>query len=80
MTDDSCLFCKIIAREIPSTMVHEDDLMVAIEDADPVAPVHQLLIPRRHITSAADLGEADAELLGWIFACRCGSGKRCRSG
>ena len=54
MTDANCLFCKIVAGEIPADRVHEDDLVVAINDINPVAPVHQLLMPRRHVASAAD--------------------------
>lgn len=67
MTDD-CLFCKIIAHDIPSDIVHEDDLVVAINDINPVAPVHQLLMPRRHVESAADVAEGDGELLGRLFS------------
>ena len=68
MTDPDCLFCKIIAGQIPARKVHEDDLVVAIEDINPVAPVHQLLMPRQHIASAADLGEGDSAMLGRLFA------------
>jgi histidine triad (HIT) family protein len=63
-----CLFCRIIAGEIPSTRVHEDDLVVAIRDVNPQAPTHILLMPVAHIASAADLGEADGPLLGRLFA------------
>jgi diadenosine tetraphosphate (Ap4A) HIT family hydrolase len=63
-----CLFCRIIAGEIPSDRVHEDDLVVAIRDIAPRAPTHVLLMPRRHIKSAADLVESDAPLLGRLFA------------
>jgi histidine triad (HIT) family protein len=68
MTDEACLFCKIVAGDIPSDRVHEDDLVIAFNDINPVAPVHQLIIPRRHIGSAADLTEEDGELLARIFA------------
>lgn len=68
MTDPSCLFCRIIAGEIPARKLHEDDLIVAIEDINPVAPVHQLLMPRAHVASAAVLGEADSVMLGRLFA------------
>jgi len=68
VTDASCLFCKIVAGEIPSAKVHEDELVLAFDDINPVAPVHQLIISRRHIDSAADLAETDAELLGRLFA------------
>jgi diadenosine tetraphosphate (Ap4A) HIT family hydrolase len=63
-----CLFCRIIAGEVPSTKVHEDDLVVAIRDVAPRAPTHILLLPREHIVSAADLTEAHAPTLGRLFA------------
>jgi diadenosine tetraphosphate (Ap4A) HIT family hydrolase len=63
-----CLFCRIVAGEIPATQVHDDDLIVAIRDIAPRAPTHILLLPKRHIASALELTEADAELLGRIFA------------
>ncbi len=65
---ESCLFCRIAAGTIPSDRVHEDDLVIAFRDIAPRAPTHILLIPRRHIASAADLTEADAPLLGRLFA------------
>ena len=68
MTDPDCLFCRIIAGDIPAQKVHEDDLVVAIADINPVAPVHQLLMPRQHIASAAELGEGDGIMLGRLFA------------
>jgi histidine triad (HIT) family protein len=63
-----CLFCRIIAGEIPSTRVHEDDEIIAFRDIAPRAPTHILVIPRRHIASAADLTEADGPMLGRLFA------------
>jgi histidine triad (HIT) family protein len=63
-----CLFCQIVAGEIPSTKVHEDDQIIAIRDIAPRAPTHILLIPRRHIASALDLTEADSPLVGHMFA------------
>ena len=63
-----CLFCRIVAGEIPSTKVHEDDLIVGIRDIAPRAPTHILLISRRHIASALDLTEADSALVGRMFA------------
>jgi len=62
-----CLFCRIVAGEIPSTKVHDDDVVLAIRDIAPRAPTHILLLPRRHIASAADLTPDDGELLGRIF-------------
>jgi histidine triad (HIT) family protein len=67
VTADHCLFCKIIAREIPSVTVHDDDLVLAFDDINPVAPVHQLIVPKRHVASAAELGTDDAEMLGRLF-------------
>ena len=65
-----CLFCRIVAGEIPSDRVHEDDLVIAFRDIAPRAPTHILVIPRAHIASAAELTEADGPLLGRLFARR----------
>ena len=61
---DDCLFCKIIAGEIPSDKVYEDDNFLAFRDIAPKAPVHILLIPKKHIKSLEDLEEEDAPLIG----------------
>lgn len=71
-TDPDCLFCRIVAGEVPSARVHDDDLVIAIRDIAPRAPTHLLLIPRRHIPSAADVVEADGPLLGRLFAVAAG--------
>ena len=63
-----CLFCRIVAGEIPSDKLFEDDLVIAIRDIAPRAPTHLLLMPKRHIESAAELTEADAPMLGRLFA------------
>ncbi|HEX5827185.1 MAG TPA: histidine triad nucleotide-binding protein [Candidatus Limnocylindrales bacterium] len=63
-----CLFCRIIAGGIPATRIHEDDLVVAIRDVSPQAPTHVLVIPVRHIRSAAELTEDDGPLLGRLFS------------
>ncbi len=63
-----CLFCRIVAGEIPSTRVHADDVVVAIRDINPQAPTHILLMPREHLPSAAALGDGHASLLGRLFA------------
>ena len=60
----SCPFCRIIAGERPARIVYEDERMVAIEDINPQAPMHVLVIPRRHIATLNDLTEADAGLAG----------------
>jgi len=62
-----CLFCKIIAREIPSQVVYEDDRVLAFKDINPVAPVHILIIPKKHISTLVDLKPDDAEVIGHIF-------------
>ena len=64
---DNCLFCKIINGEIPVVKVFEDNLVVVIEDIAPVAPVHLLVIPRRHIVNSLDLQEEDQLLVGHVF-------------
>ena len=65
---DDCLFCGIVAGRIPSTQVHADEAVIAFRDIAPRAPTHVLIVPRRHIASAADLTEADGPLLGRLFA------------
>jgi histidine triad (HIT) family protein len=67
-----CLFCRVVAGDIPSTRLHEDELVVAIRDISPQAPTHILVLPVRHIASAADLTESDAPLLGRLFAVAAG--------
>ncbi len=66
-TDPDCLFCRIAAGEIPSDRVYEDDRVVVFRDVNPQAPTHVLAIPRRHIPSAANLTDADGELLAALF-------------
>lgn len=66
--EPSCLFCRIAAGELPASMLHADDLIIAIHDIAPRAPTHVLLIPREHVVSAADLTESDGPLLGRLFA------------
>ena len=66
---DSCIFCKIVAGQIPSSKVYEDDLVYAFNDINPLAPVHVLIIPKEHIlASAADATEENAALIGHVFA------------
>lgn len=66
--DPDCLFCKIVGGTLPSTKVHEDDLVIAFRDIAPRAPTHILVIPRDHIASAADLTDEHGSLLGRLFA------------
>ena len=72
---EDCLFCKIVAGEIPSNKLYEDDTLLAFYDIDPQAPVHFLVIPKQHISSAAALTEDNAALLGHIYAV---SAEQCR--
>jgi len=63
-----CIFCRIIHGDIPSEILYQDDLVVAFSDIHPAAPVHLLVLPKRHIASAADLDEGDAPLMGHLVA------------
>lgn len=64
---ENCLFCKIIAGEIPSTKVYEDDKVYAFRDIAPVAPVHILVIPKEHIPSAAAVTAENSGVVAHIF-------------
>ncbi|CCO07880.1 histidine triad nucleotide-binding protein [Desulforamulus hydrothermalis] len=61
-----CLFCKIVAGEIPSQVVYQDEKVYAFKDIAPVAPVHVLIVPKKHISSLEDLGPEDADIMGHI--------------
>jgi histidine triad (HIT) family protein len=65
----SCLFCKIINGEIPSKKVYEDDQLFAFEDINPQAPLHVLIVPRRHIPTLNDLIPSDDALVGSMMRC-----------
>src|SRR5438067_10520857 len=62
-----CVFCRIIARETAADIEYEDAHVVAFRDIYPKAPVHVLIVPKRHIASIADLTDADAEVIGRCF-------------
>lgn len=68
MADPDCLFCKIVAGDIPSERVYEDDEVIVFRDIAPRAPTHVLAIPRRHVASVAELGDEDGPLLAALFA------------
>ncbi|MCD4657902.1 MAG: histidine triad nucleotide-binding protein [Planctomycetes bacterium] len=61
---ENCLFCKIIKREIPSDIVFEDDDVICFKDINPQAPIHLLLIPKKHIPTMNDITDADFALMG----------------
>lgn len=64
---EDCIFCKIIKKEIPSSIVYEDDEILAFNDINPLAPVHILVIPKKHITSLAHMEKEDYELVSKIY-------------
>ena len=59
-----CLFCRIAAGEIPATLVHQDERLIAFKDINPQAPLHVLVVPRRHIPTLNDLADGDDSLAG----------------
>ena len=64
---DNCIFCKIIKKEIPSNIVYESDDIIAFRDVNPIAPVHILVIPKKHLNSVLDLNVEDEMLVGKIY-------------
>ena len=62
-----CVFCKIVTGEIPSDKIYEDEDIIAFNDLDPQAPIHFLVIPKKHITSLAQVEESDSALVGRIM-------------
>ena len=65
---EDCLFCKIVKGEIPCTKVYEDEEILAFNDINPAAPIHILVIPKKHITSLAHLKKDDEILVGKIYS------------
>ncbi len=65
--ESDCLFCKIVAGEIPATIHYDDEKLIVFEDIDPKAPHHLLIVPKKHIRSAVELTEQDNELVGHIY-------------
>jgi histidine triad (HIT) family protein len=64
---DGCIFCKIIEKKIPSKILYEDALVTAFEDVNPQAPVHILIVPKKHIPDIHSIVEVDKELIGHLF-------------
>lgn len=65
--EENCIFCKIIKKEIPSEIVYEDAEVIAFRDIHPVAPVHVLVIPKKHIAALTELKEEDQPVIGKIY-------------
>jgi histidine triad (HIT) family protein len=71
MTDDACLFCRIVAGEIPAEVVDQDDMALAFRDINPQAPVHVLVIPKAHSPTLAELAESHPDhALGVLLLAR----------
>lgn len=71
MSQDDCVFCKIISKDIPTEFLHADDQLVVFKDIHPIAPVHLLIAPRKHIRSINDLTPEDAGIIShMIFTAR----------
>lgn len=64
---EECIFCKIVKGDIPSKKVYEDDLVLAFEDINPIAPVHVLVIPKKHIKSLNSLSVGDLDIMTHIL-------------
>jgi histidine triad (HIT) family protein len=67
MSESGCLFCQIIAGEIPAELVHQDDRCVVVRDVNPQAPTHLLVIPREHLESLDDAARPDEAMLGHLL-------------
>jgi histidine triad (HIT) family protein len=65
---EDCIFCKIINKEIPASIVYEDERMIAFDDINPQAPVHVLLIPKEHFPSLNEIPEDKKDVLSHLFA------------
>lgn len=65
---DNCIFCKIVAKQIPAAVVYEDEDVLAFKDINPAAPVHLLVIPKRHVSTLSDCTEEHTALLGKMLA------------
>uniref|UniRef100_A0A832GQB3 Histidine triad nucleotide-binding protein n=1 Tax=Caldimicrobium thiodismutans TaxID=1653476 RepID=A0A832GQB3_9BACT len=63
----SCIFCRIVNKEIPAKVVYEDDRVLAFHDINPQAPYHILVIPKKHLSTLLEISEEDKELIGHIY-------------
>ncbi|MBA4348965.1 MAG: histidine triad nucleotide-binding protein [Thermodesulfovibrio sp.] len=62
-----CIFCKIVEKKLPAKIVYEDDIVIAFDDISPQAPVHTLIIPRKHISTLMDIKDDELNLLGYMI-------------
>jgi histidine triad (HIT) family protein len=62
-----CVFCQIVAGKLPSEILYQDEEIIAFRDISPMAPVHLLVVPRRHVTYLSELSEADSPLMGHMI-------------
>ncbi len=62
-----CIFCKIVAKEVPSEIIYEDEKVLVFKDLEPKAPVHVLVIPKTHISSVMEINEENSEIISHIF-------------
>lgn len=67
MSDNDCLFCKLLAGDIPADIIYESDTTVAFRDINPKAPTHVLVIPRKHIATINDIGPDDRGVVGDMY-------------
>ncbi len=67
MAEADCLFCKIVAGNVPAKVVHDDPEVVAFDDINPQAPVHVLVVPKKHIPTLNDVGSGDEAVMGKLF-------------
>jgi histidine triad (HIT) family protein len=64
---EECIFCKIVAGELPTELIYEDDVVAAFADISPMAPVHALIIPKKHLAGVDELSEEDAGVVGHMI-------------
>ena len=64
---EDCIFCKIIKKEIPSTIIYEDDKVIAFNDVNPAAPIHILVVPKKHIETLLYVSDQDNELISYVY-------------
>ena len=76
MTQSDCLFCKIVAEQIPAKLVHQDDLCLAFHDIHPRAPLHVLVVPRKHVATLNDLTDEDRTMMGHLHLTAAGIAKK----